>query len=65
VRALRDDPAQRRELSDRAQQTFRSEFVAENVYARLIERLEMIARTSNPLLGGSIAQYSLLSGVRN
>ncbi len=45
VRTLRDDPAQCRELSVNAQQTFRSEFVAEIVYARLIERLETIAMT--------------------
>ena len=65
VRELRDDPAQRQELSVKALQTFRSEFVAENVYARLIERLEMIAMTNNPLLGESSAQYALLRGARN
>jgi glycosyltransferase involved in cell wall biosynthesis len=65
VRRLRDEPAQWRQLSTNAQQTFRSEFVAENVYARLIERLETIAMSANPLLGGSVPQDSLLSGVQS
>jgi len=55
VRRLRDDPAKWRELSANAQHTFRSQFVAENVYARLIERLEAIATGANPLLAGSLA----------
>jgi len=65
VRRLRDQPAQWRQLSANAQQTFRSEFVAENVYARLIEQLEAIAISANPLLAGSVPQHSLLSGVRS
>jgi glycosyltransferase involved in cell wall biosynthesis len=49
VRDLRDDPAQWAELSANAQHTFRSEFVAEDVYSHLIDRLEAIAMTNRPL----------------
>ena len=50
VRTLRDDPVRRNELGTNAERTFRSEFVAESVYARLIDRLETIALASNPQL---------------
>ena len=53
VRTLRDEPARRRELGANAERTFRSEFVAESVYARLIDRLETIALASNPQLAAA------------
>jgi len=62
VRALRDDPARCTELSDNAQRVFRSEFVAESVYARLIDRLETVARTTNPRLAGAPQAPHLAEG---
>ena len=59
VRALRDDPARRRELGATAERTFRSEFVAENVYARLIDRLETIALASNPQLAAAVHEKAV------
>ena len=53
VRTLRDDPAQWSSLSANAQSTFRNEFVAENVYGHLIDRLEAIAMTAKPVVAQS------------
>lgn len=64
VRMLRDEPARRNELSVNAQRLFRSEFVAESVYAGLIDRLETIATTTNPRLAGAARQPGL-AGLRN
>jgi len=60
VRTLRDEPARRMELAANAERTFRSEFVAESVYGRLIERLETIALTSNPRLAAAADNPPLL-----
>ena len=43
IRALRDDPQRQREQAQRASALFEREFVAEDVYARLADRLEAIA----------------------
>jgi glycosyltransferase involved in cell wall biosynthesis len=65
VRMLRDDPTQCAELSANAQRTFRSEFVAEKVYAQLIERLETIAMATNPLLARAAQQLPVLTELRS
>jgi glycosyltransferase involved in cell wall biosynthesis len=60
VRALRDEPARQMELGANAERTFRSEFVAETVYARLIDRLETIALTTNPQLAAAADKPAVL-----
>jgi glycosyltransferase involved in cell wall biosynthesis len=65
VRTLRDDPVRCRELGSNAQRTFRSDFVAEDVYARLIERLEKIAMAANPRLAASARQPPVIAELRS
>jgi hypothetical protein len=45
IRALRDDPQRLSEQSQRASALFERAFVAEEVYARLADRLEAIAQS--------------------
>jgi glycosyltransferase involved in cell wall biosynthesis len=59
VRILRDDPTRHQELGAKARSVFHAEFVAEKVYAALIDRLEIIAAT-NPRLTGPVSQQPLL-----
>jgi len=61
VRTLRDEPARRMELGANAERTFHSDFVAESVYAQLIERLETIALATNPQLAAAADQPRVLA----
>lgn len=56
VRTLRDDPALWSTLSANARRTFCDKFVAEDVYGRLIDRLERIAQPPKAIAAGSAQQ---------
>jgi glycosyltransferase involved in cell wall biosynthesis len=65
IRTLRDDPVHCAELGSNAQRTFSSDFVAEKVYARLIERLEAIATATNPQLAVPAQQPAVIAELRS